>query len=96
MEIHSHPPPPPSRVPVTIRNCLQELIRQANDDTVNVTLMHIITGNLIKIYFETEYLADVHPSLNNADCLRYYVNKIQKEIHPQGCGILEVIYNNYS
>ncbi|CAG8596578.1 9508_t:CDS:2, partial [Diversispora eburnea] len=40
--------------------------------------------NLIKIYFGTEYLAEVHSSLNNADRLRYHVDKIQKEINPQG------------
>ena len=50
-------------------------------------------GNLIKTYFGTEYLADVHASLNNADHLRYYVDKIQKEIHPQGHGLLGVVYN---
>ncbi|GBC18766.2 hypothetical protein GLOIN_2v1762379 [Rhizophagus irregularis DAOM 181602=DAOM 197198] len=30
-------PPQPSHVPVTIRDHLQELIRQANDDTIDVT-----------------------------------------------------------
>ena len=35
----------------------------------------------------------MHTSLNNADHLRYYVDKIQKEIHPQGHGILGVVYN---
>ncbi|POG57709.1 hypothetical protein GLOIN_2v1791412 [Rhizophagus irregularis DAOM 181602=DAOM 197198] len=80
--IHFHLPPPPNRVPVTIQDHLQELIHQANDDTVDVTPTRIITGNLIKTYFGTEYLADMHASLNNADHLRYYVNKIQKEIYP--------------
>ena len=42
--IHSHPPPPPNRVPVTIRDRLQELIRQANDNTMDVTPTCIITG----------------------------------------------------
>ena len=50
-------------------------------------------GNLIKAYFGTDYLAEVHSSLNNADRLRYYVNKIQKEINPQGYGLLGVVYN---
>jgi hypothetical protein len=45
--IHSHPPPPPSRVPITVRVRLQELIRQANDDTTDVTPTRIITGNSI-------------------------------------------------
>ncbi|PKY31967.1 hypothetical protein RhiirB3_449844 [Rhizophagus irregularis] len=80
--IYFHLPPLPNRVPVTIQDHLQELIHQANDDTVDVTPTRIITGNLIKTYFGTEYLADMHASLNNADHLRYYVNKIQKEIYP--------------
>ena len=52
-----------------------------------------LLGNLIKTYFGIEYLADVHASLNNADRLRYYVDKIQKEIHPQSHRILGVVYN---
>ncbi|CAB4428210.1 unnamed protein product [Rhizophagus irregularis] len=91
--IHTHPPPPPNQVPVTIRTRLQELIHQANNDNADVTPTHIITGNLIKTYFGVEYLSDIHASLNNTDRLRYYVDKIQKEIHPQGQGLLGVVYN---
>ncbi|CAB4418704.1 unnamed protein product [Rhizophagus irregularis] len=43
--IHSHPPPPPSRVPLTICSRLQELIHQANDNNSDITPTHIITGN---------------------------------------------------
>ncbi|CAB5389955.1 unnamed protein product [Rhizophagus irregularis] len=91
--IHTHPPPPPNQVPVTIRTRLQELIYQANNDNADVTPTHIITGNLIKTYFGVEYLSDIHASLNNTDRLRYYIDKIQKEIHPQGQGLLGVVYN---
>ncbi|GBC31112.2 hypothetical protein GLOIN_2v1866968 [Rhizophagus irregularis DAOM 181602=DAOM 197198] len=91
--IHTHPPPPPNQVPVTIRTRLQELIHQANNDNTDVTPTHIITGNLIKTYFGVEYLSDIHASLNNTDRLRYYIDKIQKEIHPQGQGLLGVVYN---
>ncbi|CAB4389887.1 unnamed protein product [Rhizophagus irregularis] len=91
--IHTHPPPPPNQVPVTIHTRLQELIHQANNDNADVTPTHIITGNLIKTYFGVEYLSDIHASLNNTDRLRYYIDKIQKEIHPQGQGLLEVVYN---
>ncbi|RIA79807.1 hypothetical protein C1645_839881 [Glomus cerebriforme] len=91
--IHSHPTPPPCHVPTNICTRLQKLIHQANDNTMDVTPTSIVTGNLIKPYFGTEYLADVHASLNNANRLRYYVDKIQKEIHPQGHGILGVVYN---
>ncbi|RHZ81222.1 hypothetical protein Glove_122g77 [Diversispora epigaea] len=91
--IHSHPPPPPNRVPITIRDRLQELIHQANNNTGDVTPTRIISGNLIKTYFGTEYLAEVHVSLNNADRLRYHVDKIQKKINPQGTDLLGVVYN---
>ena len=47
--IHSHPPPPPNHVPVTIHDRLQELICQANDNTIDVTLTSIITGILLLI-----------------------------------------------
>lgn len=47
--IHSHPPPPPNRVPITIRARLQELIYQANDNTGDVTPTRIISGNFNKI-----------------------------------------------
>ncbi len=50
-------------------------------------------GNLIRTYFGTDYLSDVHASLNNNDRLRYYVDKIQNEIYPQGQGLLGVVYN---
>ncbi len=56
-------------------------------------ILFYLLGNLIKTYFGTDYLADVHASLNNADRFWYYVDKIQKEINPQGYGLLEVVYN---
>ncbi|CAB4386556.1 unnamed protein product [Rhizophagus irregularis] len=56
-KLPANSPPQPSHVPVTIRDHLQELIRQANDDTIDT-------------YFGTEYLADAHASLNNAALCR--------------------------
>jgi hypothetical protein len=44
--IHAHPPPPPSRVPTTIRSRLEDLIRHANTDTIDdVTPTRIISGD---------------------------------------------------
>ncbi|PKY35129.1 hypothetical protein RhiirB3_455532 [Rhizophagus irregularis] len=37
--------------------------------------------------------SDMCASLNNADRLRYFVNKIQKEINPQIYRLLGVVYN---
>ncbi|PKC67493.1 hypothetical protein RhiirA1_458360 [Rhizophagus irregularis] len=62
-KLPANSPPQPSHVPVTIRDHLQELIRQANDDTIDT-------------YFGTEYLADTHASLNNAAL--YFVTHFYK------------------
>ena len=59
----------------------------------NLFIVSFYLENLIKTYFGTDYLFDMHASLNNNDRLRYYVNKIQKEIYPQEQGLLEVVYN---
>ncbi|CAG8588797.1 6033_t:CDS:2, partial [Gigaspora rosea] len=56
----------------------KELIRQADDNTTDITPTQILTENLIKTYFGTEYLVNIHASLNNTDHLRYYVDNIQK------------------
>jgi hypothetical protein len=43
--IHSHPPPPPNHVPITIRSRLQELIHQADTNTTDITPTQIMTGD---------------------------------------------------
>jgi hypothetical protein len=48
--IHSHPPPPPNHVPITIRSRLQELIHQADTDATDITPTRIITGNDSHVY----------------------------------------------
>ena len=55
--------------------------------------MQIFIGNLIKGTFGTDYLPQVHASLNNVDKLRRLISKIQKEHDPYGQGILGLTYN---
>ena len=45
--IHSHPPPPPSCVPISISTRLKDLINQANTDTGDVNPTRILSGNHI-------------------------------------------------
>jgi hypothetical protein len=45
------------------------------------------------MYFENDYLSEVYASLNNNDRLQYYVDKIQKEVHPQEQELFGVVYN---
>ncbi|CAG8824679.1 15357_t:CDS:2, partial [Cetraspora pellucida] len=72
---------------------LQALICQANENLLDVTPTHIITGNLIKTYFGVENLCEVHVLLNDTDKLCYCINKIQKEKHLFGQDLLDVMYN---
>ncbi|CAG8663710.1 21478_t:CDS:2, partial [Cetraspora pellucida] len=69
------------------------LVKQANEDLLDVTPTCIITGNLIRTYFGVDNLYEVHTSLNDTNKLRYCVNKIQKEKHPFGQDLLGVVYN---
>ncbi|CAG8813574.1 11359_t:CDS:2, partial [Gigaspora rosea] len=43
--------------------------------------------------FGTNYLSEVHASLNNLDKLRHLVSKVQKEHNPYGQGILGSTYS---
>ncbi|CAG8543277.1 15933_t:CDS:10, partial [Cetraspora pellucida] len=91
--LHTHPPPPPTRTPGYIKQRLQALVKQVNEDLLDVTPTHIVTRNLIKTYFGIDNLCEVHASFNNTNKLRYCVNKIQKEKHPFGQDLLGVVYN---
>ncbi|CAB5357225.1 unnamed protein product [Rhizophagus irregularis] len=52
----------------------------------------ILSGNLIKAYFNKEILAEIHVSLNNIDKLRYLVGKAYKILHPFGQGVMGVYH----
>ncbi|CAG8849866.1 19136_t:CDS:1, partial [Racocetra persica] len=41
--LHIHPPPPPTRTPTYIKQRLQALVKQANEDLLDITPMHIVT-----------------------------------------------------
>ncbi|PKK59038.1 hypothetical protein RhiirC2_871382 [Rhizophagus irregularis] len=53
----------------------------------------IFVGNLIKATFGTDYLSQVHASLNDIDKLRRLISKVQKEHNPYGQGILGLTYD---
>ncbi|CAJ0919455.1 20677_t:CDS:10 [Entrophospora sp. SA101] len=74
--VHNHPPPSPDKLPNGIKSNLQALIEQSIDDNDTTTLDSILSGNLIKAYFDKEFLPEVHSSLDNIDKLRYLVAKV--------------------
>ncbi|CAG8670798.1 1584_t:CDS:2, partial [Racocetra persica] len=76
---HNHPPSPPEKILADIKANLQILINQA-------------INNLIKSFFKSEALSDIHQSLNSVDKLRILVAKAYKNLHPYGQGILGVFY----
>ncbi|UZO12218.1 uncharacterized protein OCT59_003766 [Rhizophagus irregularis] len=90
--VHNHPPPPPERTPSGIKNNLQILIEQAINQDDTTTSRSILSGNLIKAYFNKEILAEIHVSLNNIDKLRYLVGKAYKTLHPFGQGVMGVYH----
>ncbi|PKC54668.1 hypothetical protein RhiirA1_447023 [Rhizophagus irregularis] len=90
--VHNHPPPPPERTPSGIKNNLQILIEQAINQDDTTTSRSILSGNLIKAYFNKEILAEIHVSLNNIDKLRYLVGKAYKILHPFGQGVMGVYH----
>ncbi|CAG8743400.1 15566_t:CDS:10 [Cetraspora pellucida] len=77
--IHNHLPPSPKKIPADIKANLQILINQA-------------INNLIKAFFKSEALSDIHQSLNSVDKLRILVAKAYKNLHPYGQGILGIFY----
>ena len=47
---------------------------------------------MIKAFFKSETLFDIHQSLNSIDKLRILVAKAYKNLHPYGQGILGVLH----
>ncbi|GBC22818.2 hypothetical protein GLOIN_2v1773466 [Rhizophagus irregularis DAOM 181602=DAOM 197198] len=80
------------RTPSGIKNNLQILIEQAINQDDTTTSRSILSGNLIKAYFNKKILAEIHVSLNNIDKLRYLVGKAYKILHPFGQGVMGVYH----
>ncbi|CAB5121880.1 unnamed protein product [Rhizophagus irregularis] len=89
---HSHPPPPPHRIPVHLQENVKNLIKNSNDLLNNTTPRKLISGPLIKAVFEEIVLSDIHASMNNIDKLRNIVMKEQRLLHSYGQGIMGVVH----
>jgi len=91
--VHNHPAPAPERTPTTIKSNLQSLIEQAIHEDSIVTSRSLLSGNLLKVYFNKETLSEIHMSLNNIDKLRYLIGKAYKTSHPFGQGVMGIYHN---
>ncbi|CAB4396483.1 unnamed protein product [Rhizophagus irregularis] len=91
--IHTHPPPPPERTPQEVTYKLKVMIETAHEDLIDISPRKLISSNLIKATFGTDYLSQVHASLNDIDKLRRLISKVQKEHNPYGQGILGLTYD---
>ncbi|CAG8454501.1 17889_t:CDS:2, partial [Cetraspora pellucida] len=76
-----------------IINKLKTKIKTVNDDLIDISLRKLISNNLIKATFRTNYLLEVYALLNNIDKLRYLVSKVQKEQNSYRQEILDLTYN---
>ncbi|UZO11199.1 uncharacterized protein OCT59_002771 [Rhizophagus irregularis] len=91
--IHIHPPPPPGRILQEVTYKLKVMIETAHEDLIDISPRKLISSNLIKATFGTDYLLQVHASLNDIDKLRRLISKVQKEHNPYGQGILGLTYD---
>ncbi|EXX69589.1 hypothetical protein RirG_094700 [Rhizophagus irregularis DAOM 197198w] len=89
---HSHPLPPPHRIPGHLQENVKNLIKNSNDLLSDTTSRKLISGPLIKAVFGEVVLSDIHASMNNIDKLRNIVMKEQKLLHPHGQGIMGVVH----
>ncbi|EXX62126.1 hypothetical protein RirG_164680 [Rhizophagus irregularis DAOM 197198w] len=69
------------------------MIETAHEDLIDISPRKLISSNLIKATFGTDYLLQVHASLNDIDKLRRLISKVQKEHNPYGQGILGLTYD---
>ncbi|CAB4408423.1 unnamed protein product [Rhizophagus irregularis] len=85
---HNHPPPPPERTPLGIKDELQTMIQNiiASDDSAT-------PRNSVKATFDKDTLSEVHASLNNVDKLRSLVAKCYQKMHPYGQGNLGLLHS---
>ncbi|CAG8705663.1 9543_t:CDS:2, partial [Dentiscutata heterogama] len=90
---YTYSPPSPERVPKEIMHKLKTMIEIANNDLIDISPKKLISSNLIKATFETNYLSEIHASLNNIDKLKQLVSKVQKEHNPYRQSILGLTYN---
>ena len=64
-----------------------------NINFINFNIIYYIyIGGLIKAFFKSETLSDIHQSLNSIDKLRILIAKAYKNLHPYGQGILGVLH----
>ncbi|CAJ0838686.1 2908_t:CDS:2 [Entrophospora sp. SA101] len=91
--IHNHPPPPPIKVPSFIKDKLKALIQDLESQIVEIKANQLLTGHLIKSVFGSDFIAEVHSSVNNIDKLRYMINCVQKENNPHGQGLLGLLHD---
>ncbi|PKY57455.1 hypothetical protein RhiirA4_478531 [Rhizophagus irregularis] len=81
------------RILSEVKNNLQSLIKQVIHENDIITPRSLLSGNLIKVYFNKETLAEVHVSFNNIDKLCYLMGKVYKTLHSFGQGIIDVYHN---
>ncbi|CAG8666114.1 17074_t:CDS:2, partial [Cetraspora pellucida] len=81
---HNHPPSPLEKIPINIKLSLQSLISKVIEENDVITLQSIQSSNLIKAYFKSKMLSEIHQLLNSIDKLRILVTKAYKNMHPYG------------
>jgi hypothetical protein len=82
---HTHPPPPPRKVPEATKLKIFSLIRSAFPNTSEVTARKLIASPILPIILNGKtYLSDEHITLANKGRLNHFIRKVREEDYPWG------------
>jgi hypothetical protein len=82
---HTHPPPPPRKVPEATKMKLFDLIRSAFPNTSEVTARKLIASPILPIMLNGKTnLSDEHITLAHKGRLNHFIRKVREEDYPWG------------
>jgi len=86
---HSHPPPPPRKIPATVKNTYGKVFREFG--LSEVTARRLIASPMLPILLDGKSnLTTQHISLTNMDAINHLIRKERLREYPNGTDILGV------
>ncbi|WPH03339.1 Hypothetical protein R9X50_00621600 [Acrodontium crateriforme] len=95
--IHSHPPPPPSRIPNRYATDIRMLIQRMGSD--DLTFTRFLTHGVLEEYLQqqgVQSLSDLHPSLNNTGRIRLEIQRLRLLKYPRGTQLAGVLFQYHA
>ena len=86
---HSHPPPPPRKIPATVKEAFTKVFQ--NFGLAEVTARRLLASPMLPILLDGKTsLSSHHISLANMDAVNHLIRKERMREHPNGTNILGV------